>query len=61
MEDVRSFVKLAQSLLSKSSECMAILGADKIQQMELYIILATLEKFECWNQALSIIASNEAS
>ncbi len=37
---------------------MARLGANMIKhtyEMELYIILATLEKFECWNWTLLIM------
>ncbi len=50
MEDVTSFCEVCTG--SNSSDCMAKLDANMIEhtsEMELYIILATLEKCECLN------------
>ncbi len=51
-------VKFAWSFWSNSSDGMAKWGANMTEcstEMELYIILATLENFECWNLTLLIM------
>ncbi len=48
------FVEFEQCFCSKTDHFTGNLGANTIEQvseMELYIILSTLEKFECWNQS----------
>ncbi len=50
-------MKFSWNLWSNSNDCIARLGANIIKhasEMGLHIILATLEKFECWNQTLLV-------
>ncbi len=49
-------MKFALRFWSNSSDIMARLDTF---EMELYIILATLEKFECWNPTLLITRSHQ--
>ncbi len=56
MEDVRSCCHVCMELWANSIDSMVRLGANTTEhgsQMELYIILATLDKFECWNRTLN--------
>ncbi len=57
MEDMKLFCQVWMEFWSNSNDSMANLGTDTTEhasEMELYIILATLENFECWNQILLI-------
>ncbi len=51
------FVKFDKCFCSKTDHCMGHLCTNTIvhvSEMELYIILSTLEKFERWNQRVLI-------
>ncbi len=53
VEDMKLFCKVFTEFWSNFSDCMARLGAnmkEHASEVELYIILATLENFECLNQ-----------
>ncbi len=51
------FVEFEQCFCSKTDYFTGNLGANTIKhvsEMELYIILSTLDKFECWNRTVLI-------
>ncbi len=54
----QAVAKFAQTeLWSNCTDSIARLGTNMTEhksEMELYIILATLENFECWNQTILI-------
>ncbi len=56
VEDVRSFCQVCTEFWSNSADCTAKLGVnttEHMSEMELYIILATLENFENYKMSSS--------
>ncbi len=57
VEDVKLFCQVCTEFWSNSSGCTGRLCTNMTKhtsEAELYVTLATLENFECWNQTLLI-------